>query len=88
MYLILIYDVGEERVNRVHKICKKYLIWIQNSVFEGDITDSNFFKLSGELRKVMDKEKDSIITFQFESDRKFKKKILGVEKNSTSFEVW
>ncbi|MEM3489884.1 MAG: CRISPR-associated endonuclease Cas2, partial [Nitrososphaerota archaeon] len=41
MYVILAYDIGEERVNKVLKICRKYLTWVQNSVFEGDLTEAN-----------------------------------------------
>jgi len=52
MYLILVYDVGVERVNKVLKICRKYLTWIQNSVFEGEITEANFIRLKHELSKI------------------------------------
>ena len=39
MYVILVYDIGEKRVGKILKLCRKYLNWIQNSVFEGEITD-------------------------------------------------
>ncbi|HPO28372.1 MAG TPA: CRISPR-associated endonuclease Cas2, partial [Petrotogaceae bacterium] len=32
------YDIGEKRVSKVHKITKRYLNWVQRSVFEGEIT--------------------------------------------------
>ncbi len=35
-YCIITYDVGEERVNRVRKILKRYLNWVQNSVLKED----------------------------------------------------
>lgn len=40
MYAILVYDIvtddqGKKCLPKVFKICKKYLIHIQNSVFEG-----------------------------------------------------
>lgn len=44
MFVILTYDVGEKRVNRVRKTLKKYLTWTQNSVFEGQITDAKLHK--------------------------------------------
>ena len=34
MFVILVYDVGEKRVAKVLKICRKYLTWVQNSVLE------------------------------------------------------
>ena len=39
MYVILVYDIGEKRVGKMLKLCRKYLNWIQNSVFEGEITE-------------------------------------------------
>ena len=38
MFIILVYDVGEKRVAKVLKICRKYLNWVQNSVLEGEIS--------------------------------------------------
>ena len=45
MFVILTYDVNKKRVNKIKKICKKYLVHVQNSVFEGNITDSRLNKL-------------------------------------------
>lgn len=39
MYVILVYDFGERRVAKMLKLCRKYLNWIQNSVFEGEISE-------------------------------------------------
>ena len=39
MYIILVYDIGEKRVGKMLKLCRQYLSWIQNSVFEGEITE-------------------------------------------------
>ena len=33
-YVFVFYDVGEKRVNKVFKICKKYLSHFQKSVLE------------------------------------------------------
>ena len=49
-YVIVCYDVGEKRVNKVFKICKKYGIGIANNDFAssiGTITNNyKFFKTS------------------------------------------
>ena len=29
MYVIPVYDVGVERLNKVLKTCRRYLVWIQ-----------------------------------------------------------
>jgi len=56
----MVYDINEKRVNKVLKIGRKYLDWIQNSVLEGEITDAKFEKLKLELKKVIKEEEDSV----------------------------
>ncbi|EHL19476.1 hypothetical protein HMPREF9628_00197 [Peptoanaerobacter stomatis] len=50
MYIILVYDIslenGGAKIWRdTYKICKKYLSHVQNSVFEGEISESQLFEL-------------------------------------------
>jgi CRISPR-associated protein Cas2 len=58
MFIILVYDIKEERVQKAHKICRKYLTWVQRSVFEGEITEGNFLKLIKEIRSIIDETYD------------------------------
>ena len=39
-YAFVFYDVGEKRVQKVFKVCKKYLSHFQKSVFRGEMTPS------------------------------------------------
>ena len=80
MYIILVYDVTEKKCVKILKICRIYLNRIQNSVFEGEITESNFKKLKFEINKIINKNYDSIIIFNMRSEIVFKKEIMGVEK--------
>jgi CRISPR-associated protein Cas2 len=77
MYIIMVYDIGEERVAKVLKIGRKYLTWIQNSVFEGEITEANLIRLKKQLMKVIDREKDSIIFYILRTTAYIKKETLG-----------
>ncbi|MDR0912021.1 MAG: CRISPR-associated endonuclease Cas2 [Methanobrevibacter sp.] len=81
MYCIIVYDCGIERVNKVHKYLKTTMFWIQNSVFEGELSKSQLRKVKSDLKDIMDEEIDSIIIFQF-PEKFLKKDILGQEKNS------
>ena len=54
-YIFLFYDVGEKRVNKVFKICKKYLNHHQNSVFRGEISPSKIIALKREIEKTIKK---------------------------------
>jgi len=82
-YFIVTYDIEENRVNKVRKVLKKYFTWVQNSVFEGEITESNLEKCKTELSKVMKKENDSVYFYEVENRNNLKKFVLGVEKDMT-----
>lgn len=81
MYIILVYDMGEKRVGKMLKLCRKYLNWIQNSVFEGEITEVKLKELIFSAKKIMDLEKDSLILFKTRQERWLDKEIIGMEKN-------
>ena len=63
-YAFLFYDVNEKRVQKVFKICKKYLSHFQNSVFSGEITPSKLMKLKLELQKIIVDEEDFVCRFR------------------------
>jgi CRISPR-associated protein Cas2 len=81
MYCILVYDVGEKRVVKALKKCREYLNWIQNSVFEGNLSEAQFEKLTWSLKSIIDQETDSVIIFSMQSDKYLKRKTLGIEKS-------
>lgn len=81
MFVILTYDVGEKRVNRVRKTLKKYLIWTQNSVFEGEITEAKLHKCLAEVNKNFNRIEDSLYVYIIKNPNNIKKNILGKEKN-------
>lgn len=82
MYVVLVYDIGQKRVAKMLKLCRQYLHWIQNSVFEGEITEVVLKKLIVEAKRIMDEEADSIIIFKSRDQKWLDKAIIGKEKNS------
>jgi len=79
MYIILVYDIGEKRVGKMLKLCRRYLNWIQNSVFEGEITEVRLLELKHEAMQLMDEETDSVIIFKARQERWLEKEIVGKE---------
>lgn len=63
MYVILVYDIGEKRVVKMLKLCRQYLNWIQNSVFEGELTPSKLRELKMKASAIMNEDTDSLIIF-------------------------
>lgn len=85
MFVILFYDVNQKRVGKVLKVCRKYLVWEQNSVFEGEITGARLEKLKMELKKLIKKEKgDSVVIYTFRTMKYSKRIILGEDKKDDS----
>lgn len=82
--MILVYDVGVERLGRVLKLCRRYLNWVQNSVFEGEISRANLMRLKKELKSLIDEERDSILIYSFRDRRQVRKESLGVVKGEPS----
>jgi CRISPR-associated protein Cas2 len=83
MYVILVYDVGEKRVGKMLKLCRKYLNWIQNSVFEGEITEVKLKELKHLAKQIIDKDSDSSIIFKSRDEKWLNKEIIGSERSST-----
>ena len=86
MYVILVYDFGEKRVNKMLKLCRKYLNWIQNSVFEGEISEVRLKELILQNEKFINKDEDSVIIFSGPSQKATNKQIIGKER--CSFDVF
>ncbi|MBN8820740.1 MULTISPECIES: CRISPR-associated endonuclease Cas2 [Spirosoma] len=83
MYVILVYDMGQKRVGKMLKLCRRYLNWIQNSVFEGELTEVQLKELLYEARRIMNEEEDSLILFKNRDQKWLDKQIVGVERQST-----
>jgi CRISPR-associated protein Cas2 len=61
MYLVISYDIPEDkRRTKVHKILKSYGQWMQYSVFECELTDTQYAKLRSRLDRVIRSDEDSI----------------------------
>ena len=59
----MFYNVNIKCVAKVLKVSRRYLLWIQNSVFEGEITLGRPKSLKGELGKIIDDGEDSILFY-------------------------
>ncbi|MDA8335752.1 MAG: CRISPR-associated endonuclease Cas2 [Peptococcaceae bacterium] len=80
MFVILTYDVNEKRVAKVLKKCRQYLNWVQNSVFEGDISEASLTKLKMELDRIIKKDEDSVILYYLRTTKYSSREIMGVKK--------
>lgn len=82
MYVILVYDVKTERVNKVNRFLRQYLYWRQNSVFEGEISKRRLNNMISELKRHIDLSSDSILIYKIPERKKVDSILIGIEKGS------
>lgn len=87
-YAFVFYDVNEKRVQKVFKICKKYLSHYQNSVFRGDITPSKIISLRKELKDVIRTDEDFVCIIKLMNDGIFEEETLGQSKRESGEELF
>lgn len=80
MYVIIVYDVSVERVVKVCNYLRRYLVRVQNSVFEGELTDRQFADIEHDLKKIIKKDEDSVRFYVIRSQDLVKIGNMGIEK--------
>ncbi len=84
MYVVVVYDVDVKRVSKVCKCLRQWLNWVQNSVFEGEVTPATLRAIKLAVAAIVDEEQDSVLFYEIPSGTKWQREVLGVEKLSTS----
>ncbi len=77
MFVIFTYDVNRKRVQKVMKICRKYLHRVQNSVFEGNLTYGKLQKLKKEVESVIKVDEDTVCIYKLGSLKYTSKEQIG-----------
>jgi CRISPR-associated protein, Cas2 family len=80
MYVIVVYDVNVDRINKVRIFLKQYLNWVQNSVFEGELTKMELKIIEKGVKDLIDKEQDSVRVYALRNDKYLKTIELGTSK--------
>lgn len=80
MYIIAVYDVDQKRCGKMLKLCRKYLHHIQNSVFEGEITEGKLEEMRLAAKRIMKDDGDSLIIFKSRNEKWLDKEICGTDK--------
>jgi len=84
MYVIVVYDVGTKRVGKMLKLCRQYVNWIQNSVFEGELSEVQLKELKYRAKDIMDEDNDSLIIFRTRQEKWLFKEVVGKERSELS----
>lgn len=82
MFILLVYDIdfsndnGAKRLNKVSKLCQKFGIRVQNSVFEMNIDSKDLLKLKNDIKKIIN-EQDSIRIYKLGKIENIDIEIIG-----------
>ena len=82
-YAFVFYDIQEERVQKVFKVCKKYLTHFQYSVFRGEISPSQVKRLETELKKIIKPKVDFVCFILMQCEYVFEERSLGTQQKDT-----
>ena len=83
MLLLITYDVntttpaGAKRLRQVAKLCEKFGIRVQNSVFEVMVDGAQLVKLKAQLIKLIDPECDSVRIYKLGNSYEHKIETMG-----------
>ncbi len=82
VYTIIVYDISVERQNEVREFLRKFLRHVQNSVFEGEITEGKLLYIVKRLKRMVTKE-DHVVIYVLKGESCLKERIeLGKEKEN------
>lgn len=77
----MVYDAVPKRGAKLLKYLRRHLTWVQNSVFEGEVTESELEIIKKGIKDIINLEKDSVIYYLFDSQNYHEREVLGVERN-------
>ena len=80
MYYIAVYDVNVKRGPRVLKLFRRYLTWVQNSVFEGELTPAQFAELKAKAEGLIEPSEDGVVFYELRDERYAERVALGTRQ--------
>lgn len=84
MFVIIVYDVAVEKNREVLTFLRTRMDWVQNSVFEGELTEAQLREIKDKLESIAeDGSGDSIIIYELGSSKYIDRTVIGDEKGST-----
>jgi CRISPR-associated protein Cas2 len=82
-YYICVYDIGVKRGPKALRLFRRYLTWVQNSVFEGELSPAQFAELEAAASAILEGE-DSLIVYEMRTGRYMERRVVGAERGERS----
>lgn len=83
VYVIAVYDMDADRTQLMLTHLRKYLIHVQNSVCEGEITPSDFDEMKSEAEEIANEE-ESVMFYVITNEAWFDRYVIGDDPTEES----
>ena len=78
MYLIVVYDISDVNLqNKIRNYMRRFLYHTQFSVFEGDVTPSQFKEIELYMKNLKLESENSVIIYKLRDQSKVMKHVFG-----------
>ncbi|MFC6989091.1 CRISPR-associated endonuclease Cas2 [Haloplanus sp. GCM10025708] len=75
-YVIVVYDVQADRTAKFLKYLRRFLTHVQNSVFEGELTEGTLKEVKGTLESMLESE-ESVMVYRMSSEKYVERSVFG-----------
>lgn len=75
-YVIVVYDVQADRTPRFLKYLRRYLTHVQNSVFEGELTEGTLEEVKSKLESMLEAG-ESVMVYRMSSEKYVERNVFG-----------
>ncbi len=82
-FVIVVYDVDQRRVGKVCQYLRRFLNWVQNSAFEGELNESQLTRLKHGLRALIDPDYDSVYIYRIPAGCVVHREVIGQQRGAT-----
>jgi CRISPR-associated protein Cas2 len=79
MFVVVVYDTLAERNPRILKTCRRYLHWVQRSVFQGELSAAQHRSFTEEVKQVIDLSYDSVLIYRTQTPHLVQTESIGQE---------
>jgi len=82
MFLIVVYDINVKRVSKVCNFLKRFLNRVQNSVFEGEVSELQLKRIKTGINKIIVLDEDSVRYYYVRTESMIIIENVGLDNNA------
>lgn len=76
VYVVVVYDMRADRTHLLLKFLRRYLVHVQNSVFEGKVTEGDLERIRHGIGERLDPG-ESVIVYELSSEKLVNRTVFG-----------